>query len=94
MNVDEFTASIGADNAPEGLSLALLALWHDASGDWEAAHKAAQAQKDTSGAWVHAYLHRVEGDQKNAGYWYARAGKPTSTASLAEEWNEIARALL
>ena len=93
MNLETFMSSLSDAAAPEGLSPALQALWQEAKGDWEAAHKSAQAQDDAVGAWVHAYLHRVEGDERNAGYWYRRADKPHSTAPLPEEWEEIARAL-
>lgn len=94
MDLEGFKTSIAQDAPPDGLGLALQALWQDAKGDWEAAHKLAQAQTDETGAWVHAYLHRVEGDLRNAGYWYRKAGKPESTAPLKDEWEEIAAALL
>ena len=75
------------------------ALWHDARGDWDQAHEIAQSIDDREGAWVHAYLHRKEGDLSNAGYWYLRAGRQGSDASLPDvsleaEWKEIAEALL
>jgi len=79
---------------PPHVSPLLRALWHDAKGDWDAAHGLAQDIDDDNGAWVHAYLHRREGDEGNAGYWYRRAKRPHSRASLDEEWNEIAAALL
>jgi len=79
---------------PAGLGPALLALWHDMRGDWDRAHELAQADKGRDGAWVHAYLHRKEGDTMNAGYWYARAGKPVVMGELAVEREAIARALL
>jgi hypothetical protein len=94
MDFDSFKASLAKDRPPKGLSACLAALWHDAKGDWDKAHKLAQSQEDATGAWVHAYLHRVEGDERNAGHWYGRAGKPHSKAPLAEEWREIATALL
>lgn len=94
MNIDAFEQSLQAETPPKGLNLALQALWHEAKGNWDAAHEAAQAQDDDAGAWVHAYLHRVEGDQGNAGYWYRRAGKPHATSDLKQEWREIATALL
>jgi hypothetical protein len=73
----------------------LKALWHDARGDWEAAHEAAQAIEDETGAWVHAYLHRKEGDASNAAYWYRRAGRDVVRGvALEEEWARIAAALL
>jgi hypothetical protein len=89
-----FRASQSAPSPPKGLSLALQALWWDAKGDWDKAHERAQSKEDASGCWVHAYLHRKEGDAGNAGYWYRRAGKPAATISLEEEWREIARSLL
>ena len=94
MDIDTFKGTIAGDAPPDGLSLALQALWQDAKGNWDEAHKLAQAQKDETGAWVHAYLHRVEGDLRNAGYWYHNANKPDCTAPLAEEWADIASALL
>jgi hypothetical protein len=94
VDLDTFADSVAQDRPPSGLSKALQALWQDAKGEWDAAHALAQAQGDTDGAWVHAYLHRVEGDLSNAGYWYRRAGKPACSASLKEEWREIATALL
>ena len=94
MDVADFQTSIAEDQPPEKASLALQALWHAAKGDWETAHNKAQEDKSVSGAWVHAYLHRVEGDLSNAGFWYSRAGRPEASNSLQEEWQEIARALL
>jgi hypothetical protein len=73
---------------------ALRALWRDAKGDWEGAHALAQEAGDRDGAWVHAYLHRKEGDEMNAGYWYDRAGRPAATGDLRAEWEGIVRALL
>jgi hypothetical protein len=76
-------------------NLALQALWWAGKGDWERAHQCAQQQEgDPACDWVHAYLHRVEGDLGNAGYWYRRAGKPAATGPLAAEWDAIAATLL
>ncbi len=94
MDLKSFKASLNRDMPPEGLGRALQAIWHEAKGDWHKAHRLAQAQDDQTGAWVHAYLHRVEGDTANAGYWYRRAGKLHSSAPLNEEWEQIALALL
>jgi hypothetical protein len=94
MTWDEFEASLAKDNPPAGLSKPLQALWQDGKGDWTRAHEIAQSVPDWKGAWVHAYLHRKEGDLSNASYWYSRAGRPRSKASLEEEWEEIALALL
>lgn len=79
--------------APEGVTNELLALWQDAQGDWAGAHATVQDLETPAAAWVHAYLHRREGDQSNARYWYARASKPTCRLSLDEEWDEIVAAL-
>jgi hypothetical protein len=94
MTLAEFKATLGAPAPPAGLSPAFEALWHDARGNWDAAHRAAQDIESPDGAWIHAYLHRKEGDAGNAAYWYKRAGKPTCSTSLDAEWNAIATALL
>ena len=93
MDIAAFRASVEASAPADHLSHALQALWHDAKGDWQTAHEHAQAQDDRDGAWVHAYLHRKEGDLPNAGYWYRRAGRPAASESLDAEWETIARAL-
>ena len=97
MSFTEFQQSIARDSAPPaGASGALQALWHDARGDWDRAHACAQEDGGRDGSWVHAYLHRKEGDVGNAGYWYARARRsaPATGVTLAAEWAEIVRALL
>jgi hypothetical protein len=77
---------------PAKVSLPLQALWWDARGDWERAHEVCQRAKSREGDWVHAYLHRKEGDEDNAGYWYARAGRrmPDVQVSAEAEWAAIA----
>ncbi|MEO6001625.1 MAG: hypothetical protein ABIZ04_16855 [Opitutus sp.] len=97
MSFAEFAASIARDSAPpDHLTPALRALWHDARGDWAVAHELAQEDDGKSGAWVHAYLHRKEGDASNAGYWYAKArrSRPSDDTTLRAEWEQIARELL
>lgn len=75
---------------PQGISAPLLALWYDAKGDWERAHDIAQDLGSKEGDWIHAYLHRKEGDEGNAAYWYRRAGKPFPVGvSLQEEWEQL-----
>jgi hypothetical protein len=78
---------------PVGLDPARSALWHAAHDDWDNAHEAAQADTTPAADWVHAHLHRVEGDLENARYWYSRAGKPMATGPLDLEWAAIAEAL-
>jgi hypothetical protein len=86
-------ASLDRASPPKGASKAVAALWHAAKGDWKTAHDLAQEQDDEAGAWVHAYLHRVEGDLPNADYWYGQAGRKRPRSSLVDEWDEIAGAL-
>ncbi len=94
MDTKGFKESLNLEVPPESLSDALKALWYDANDDWHTAHSHAQAQDDMAGAWVHAYLHRKEGDQSNAAYWYRRAGKPAASGDLADEWEQIVNGLL
>lgn len=95
MRIDEFIATIQDVEPPANLSFALQALWWDGHGDWERAHECAQAHEaDPASAWVHAYLHRKEGDLSNAAYWYRRAGQSVATAKLDEEWASIGASLL
>lgn len=94
MTLDHFRDSLTRDDLPKNLNLALLGLWWDAKGDWAKAHESAQQDEGPEGSWVHAYLHRKEGDTSNAGYWYGRAGKPAAQESLQKEWSEITTSLL
>jgi hypothetical protein len=94
MTVAELRDSLARSAPPPGLPKLVRALWHDARGSWDEAHRIAQSVDDAEGAWVHAYLHRKEGDLSNAGYWYSRAGRSRSRAPLDEEWEELAEALL
>ena len=90
----EFKASLlGAAPAP-GLGAPLAALWWAAKGNWDQAHRIAQDEAGADGAWVHAYLHRVEGDLGNAGYWYRQAGKPVATDAIETEWERMVLSLL
>ena len=80
--------------APPPSRPAVQALWWAARGDWDRAHECAQSGKGCDADWVHAYLHRVEGDLDNASYWYGRAGRPAPDGALDDEWQAIARDLL
>ena len=79
---------------PDDIPSLLQALLLDAAGDWKNAHAVAQSDSSSDGSWVHAYLHREEGDMGNAGYWYRSAGKSMPEISLEEEWEYIAMALM
>jgi hypothetical protein len=94
MEIEHFKASLGNGKPPKELPLVLTALWHQAKGDWDTAHEFAQSDKSPAGSWIHAHLHRVEGDDGNAAYWYGLAGKPVCKSTLEEEWDEIVSALL
>jgi len=95
MDLAVFKASLSADAPPAKLDLALKALWWDGKGDWKEAHEHAQQDEGNPACdWVHAYLHRKEGDASNARYWYRRAGKPAASGALEAEWGEIVAALI
>ena len=89
MTLKEFEASEGNE-----FSGALLALWWDARGDWSRAHQVAQDVEGRDGAWVHAYLHRKEGNSENAAYWYRQARKSVESGELRKEWESIVTDLL
>ena len=94
MNLIAFRQSLAAPAPPAGVGPALEALWHDARGDFHRAHELAQSDEGGKGDWVHAYLHRKEGDEGNAAYWYGRAGKPVCREPLDAEWLSIVTDLL
>jgi hypothetical protein len=94
MTFVEFKASLSESDPSAALSSALVALWWDAKDDWDKAHKIVMDESGLDCAWVHAYLHRREGDLENARYWYGQAGKPAASVPLPEEWAAIARILL
>jgi hypothetical protein len=94
VDLADFRASLAAAAPAVTLAPPLAALWWAAKGDWDAAHRIVQDENTSDAAWVHAYLHRVEGDLGNAGYWYRQAGRPVAKDSLEAEWERVASALL
>ena len=94
MTLAEFKRSVSKTKPPPRLEPALAALWWQAKGDWQRAHALVMDEGGKDCAWVHAYLHRVEGDLGNARYWYGQAGKASPTGRLRDEWDSIAAALL
>lgn len=94
MTFDEFVASTSDSAPPESLSGVLKALWFAEKGDWEASHDIAQDIHSPDGSWMHAYLHRAEGDLGNASYWYNRANQPVASGSLDEERHDLIRTFL
>src|SRR5262249_7690735 len=94
MTLAEFKQSQAKARPSAGLSVALTALWWAGKGDWDKAHKIVMDESDKDCAWVHAYLHRVEGDADNARYWYRQAGKSAASGALETEYESIVQALL
>ena len=80
--------------SPPGLSSALTALWWAGNDNWDKAHDIVMGEDDANSAWVHAYLHRLEGDRDNARYWYRQARREAATGDLTAEWAAIAAVLL
>jgi hypothetical protein len=93
MDLKIFKAFANKKKPPKGIAPALEAMWQQAKGDWDTAHQLVQSQKNAMGYWVHAFLHRVEGDKGDATYWYQLAGKPVSTSRLDDEWKEIVESI-
>jgi hypothetical protein len=94
MEIEDFKSSLNSQKPPEGLRPHLTSMWYDGKGDWEQAHTIIQDIHDTAAAEIHAYLHRKEGDQWNADYWYRRAGTKSPKLTLEEEWTSIVRRLI
>ena len=94
MTLAEFQRSLSKTKPPSGLAPALIGLWWAGKDDWDQAHKVVMDEGGKDCAWVHAYLHRVEGDLGNARYWYKQAGKSTGSGPLPAEWAAIAGELL
>ncbi|HMP02265.1 MAG TPA: hypothetical protein PKD86_15545 [Gemmatales bacterium] len=94
MTLAEFQATLANEHPPSGLLPGLVGLWWMGKGDWHRAHECVQSAATTDAAWVHAHLHRREGDLGNAGYWYHRAGVTSAQGPFEAEWEAIAAALL
>ncbi len=94
MTFDEFKESLSHTAPPKNIPQNLLALWRDSTGSWDEAHKIVQKTSGFDGDWIHAYLHRKEGDLSNASYWYSRIGKILPQKSLNQEWEELVRHLV
>ena len=95
MHHQEFMHSLDQDTCPGGLEPCLRALWYDAKGEWDKAHEMVQQGEDVMSARIHAYLHRKEGDDRNARYWHRRAGSVfPEKMSMKEEWNSLLREIL
>ncbi|MDN5205258.1 hypothetical protein QQ008_27995 [Fulvivirgaceae bacterium BMA10] len=94
MTLQDFKNSLEDIKPPENIQDTLKALWYDGQENWEMAHDIAQEIHDSNGSWIHAYLHRKEGDRWNANYWYQRAGRSMPAISLREEWEQIVSELL
>ena len=94
MTIEQFRSTLAEHEANPGWPPALRAMWEDAKGNWNAAHAIAQESDGKTGSWIHAYLHRKEGDLANAGYWYRRAGQSMEDGPLTAEWDRIVLSIL
>jgi hypothetical protein len=94
MNLSLFKEGLSGSEPPQQSSIYLKALWYDAKGEWDKSHNLIQDVNDKNASWIHAYLHRKEGDNGNADYWYSKAGKKRPSISLEKEWEEITEAFL
>lgn len=94
MNLLSFRETLSASEPPQELTVYAQALWYDARGEWEKAHELIQDLPDRNAAWIHAYLHRKEGDSWNADYWYNKAGRQRPQATLDGEWEQLVTAFL
>jgi hypothetical protein len=94
MTPESFNLSLAEHQPPAALTAALQALWWARKGDWDKAHKLVMNDSSREAAWVHAYLHRLEGDLPNARYWYRQAGQPAADSALDDEWSAIIGILL
>ena len=94
MNLHDFISSTSQLHPPEEISVYLTSLWHDAKGNWEKAHDVIQELEDKTASWIHAYLHRKEGDLWNSDYWYSKAGRKRPSVSLEEEWKDISASVI
>jgi hypothetical protein len=93
MQFEIFQQSLKDASPPKNLSVYQLAMWYDGQGNWAKAHSLVDSLEDATACWVHAYLHRKEGDQWNADYWYRKAGKKRPDISLQQEWESIVKVL-
>lgn len=93
MTPEEFKTTLTQQEPPPQWNAVQKALWYDANGNWDKAHDYAQQENDSASAWIHAYLHRKEGDTFNAQYWYTRAGRTMPETTLQQEWEEMVSVL-
>ena len=94
MNSEEFRATVSTAEPPPDIAVPLAALWWDAKGDWARAHGLVDDLETPEGMAVHAYLHRKEGVEWNANYWYSRAGRKFRRETLEDEWEALVEGLL
>jgi hypothetical protein len=94
MDLEAFRRSLKNSEPPEEISPGLRALWHARRDQWDRAHALIQARDDGESCWIHAHLHRIEGDLPNAAYWYSRAGRGVPKTDLQAEWEDIVASLL
>ncbi|MEX6690416.1 hypothetical protein QTN47_23090 [Danxiaibacter flavus] len=88
-NTEDFKQSLSFNQPPAGLNVYLESLWYDGKGNWDRSHEVIQDVPDKTASWIHAYLHRKEGDIWNADYWYGKAGRTRPAVSLDNEWETL-----
>ncbi|WP_343486078.1 hypothetical protein [Allomuricauda sp. d1] len=89
-----FQETLANQAPPDTWPKALQSLWYDAKGNWHTAHDLIDGSNDSTAKWIHAYLHRKEGDEWNAGYWYRQAGKSFPKMTLDEEAKQLVLEIL
>lgn len=94
MTLTEFSSTLNQPSPPKELGIFLQALWYEAKGNWDKAHDLVQDEENPEGAWIHAYLHRKEGDISNAGYWYRKANRKMPVTTLEQEWSDMVKEFL
>jgi hypothetical protein len=94
MDVAAFRLTLAEAQPPTDVPSTLAALWWAAKGEWDRAHSLVMGEDGGDAAWIHAYLHRVEGDLGNARYWYRAAQRPPASGKLEDEWTAIVSELL
>ena len=94
LNYSDFIETTNLSTPPNGLDPLLLALWHVKKGHWDEAHNIVQDEPGQYACWIHALLHKLEGDNWNASYWYRQAGVKNPELSTGDEWEMIVRKLI
>ena len=93
MKYDDFIKLTKKSEPSDNLAGIHLVIWYAVKDNWDMAHNIVQEINTETASWIHAYLHRVEGDISNAHYWYNRARQEPSSESLESELDDIIKSL-